>query len=653
MKLNYVLIETESELIDNLFNENKTLVAKDKDGQYIKMRPEAKLSKLRELFEKKGVIKIPLRLPTAQITNIIEHYKLEKDRLTLSERLVRKEELTLPAPRDLRDTTELIAAIENLDPKFLIDEPTLKVDGKIFVKQADVADLVEKAKTTIENTLQAKYDVKRLKYQIEELENSSNSVGRKSEECINELTDLKTDHNNLQMENLRLNQEMEHMRNEKSSELANALAEAELWKSKLMEQKASKPCDSDIEFPDDKPAHNRNILSPTDNGRQKGFEDFMNQDDAPWTNTFLDEKPRPRMNVNNLKVSLKIPIWENSPSIDKTSSLNDYIDKLKMFKSMNVLTDAETIYSSLEASNRVDILRELDKETMRNIDKFVTYLRMAHGGSSLKQRNNLESLMQFPLESALSFFKRVIREYYLSKGLEPKDPLDIKEKDRQEDIVYYFSKGLRNNTTGTQIRMNRLSTNFHKLGEMANHIDQAIEPMHTINNTELIEKLNNLSINEGQHNINAFDRYPNQNRNKNRQCWTCGFYGHTSRECFANTRTQGRYSRQVQNRSRDRDPRNNRNRSPHQRGYNNRGRSPYQRTDNYERRDNTPYRRGRSDSRGSYRGRSSSNDRHRRDSKGYRSRRPSGSRDRRNSGSRDRNYSKTNRSSSRESRSKW
>jgi hypothetical protein len=176
MKLNYVLIETESELIDNLFNENKTLVAKDKDGQYIKMRPEAKLSKLREFFEKKGVIKIPLRLPTAQITNIIEHYKLDKDRLTLSDKLVRKEELTLPAPRDLRDTTELIAAIENLDPKFLIDEPTLKVDGKIFVKQADVADLVEKAKTTIENTLQAKYDVKRLKDQIEELENIDYSM---------------------------------------------------------------------------------------------------------------------------------------------------------------------------------------------------------------------------------------------------------------------------------------------------------------------------------------------------------------------------------------------------------------------------------------------------------------------------------------------
>ena len=64
------------------------------------------------------------------------------------------------------------------------------------------------------------------------------------------------------------------------------------------------------------------------------------------------------------------------------------------------------------------------------------------------------------MESAISFFKRVIREYYLSRGLEPKDPEKIQEKDRQEDILYYFSRGLRNATTGTHIRMNRINTEF-------------------------------------------------------------------------------------------------------------------------------------------------------------------------------------------------
>jgi hypothetical protein len=668
MRLNYVILPTEEILIEAIFAENKNLTPKNREGKEIDMTPDAKYAKLKELYEKKDIIKIPFRFPTASVPDMIEYYKLEKERLTLSDKNFRRDDVTLPTPNELRDTTQLIAALEKLDPKFRIDQSTIKVDNKIVVKEGNLADLIAKANETIESNLQASHDNQRLKEQIDAMTNACESNESRTDECWKSLAELQERHNKLKIENNNLKQDCNRAQNdlnEASKELAEAIAESEMWKNK--NQTNSKPFDIGSEHSGyrdgNKQCNNdksEDQQSTPENSRQKEKDNYLQQDDNIWTNTFLEDKAKPtynRVNVNNLKVSLKIPIWENTPSIDKTSSLNDYIDKLRYFRSMNILTDAETIYSSLEASNRIDILRELDQDTLKSIEKFVRYLRMAHGGSALKQRSNLESLIQAPLESALSFFKRCIREYFLSKGLEPKDPKDITEKDRQEDIVYHFSRGLRNNTTGTQIRMNRMTTSFTKLGEIANHIDQALEPIHTVNSTQLMEHVNRIAMTESNHEVNTFTRDYKSDYNKSRQCWTCGYYGHESKDCYANQRTQGRYQRQSRNKSRDRYEKKGFSRSPYRKSNdNNRGRSPYRKSEGYRGRDNTPYnrnRQNRSNSNNSYRGRSSSFNRNRNDSRERGDRRSSGSRDRGNSGSRERRYSRERRSSSRESRTRW
>jgi len=546
----------------------------------------------------------------------------------------------------------------------MIDQLAIKVNNKIVVKEENLTDLIEKAKDTIESNLQTAHDNMKLKEQIEHLTSACDHNDRTTSECMVELSNLEEEHQKVKFENAYLRQENKRAKdelNDASLELAKALAEATTWKAKITKSNLQtfEASSRHSDYQENKDSNEKDKQSLPENKRTDNFDAYIGRDETEWTNTFLEEKTKPltnRVNVNNLKVSLKIPIWENSPSIDKTSSLNDFIDKLRYFRSMNILSDAQTIYSSLEASSRIDILRELDRETLKDIDKFVKYLRMAHGGSSLKQRSNLESLIQSPIESALSFFKRVIREYYLSKGLEPRDPKDITEKDRQEDIVYHFSRGLRNNTTGTQIRMNRLTTNFEKLGEIANHIDQALEPINSINNVQLIEQINKLSLNEPTNHVNAVDRNYNPDYNKSRQCWTCGFYGHQSRDCYANQRTQGRYSRQNRSRSQGRNQRNDRSKSPYRRSYDNRGRSPYRGSRDNRGRQNTPYnrdRRGRSDSHGSSRGRSASYDKNRKNSRDYRNTRTSGSRERRDSGNRDRQNSRDRRSNSRESRAKW
>jgi len=46
------------------------------------------------------------------------------------------------------------------------------------------------------------------------------------------------------------------------------------------------------------------------------------------------------MKVNNFKVTLRILKWESGPAIDKRTAQNGFIDMLKCFKKMNVISDA-------------------------------------------------------------------------------------------------------------------------------------------------------------------------------------------------------------------------------------------------------------------------------------------------------------------------
>ncbi|CBY40974.1 unnamed protein product, partial [Oikopleura dioica] len=670
MKYLYTLLPVEEELIRQLYEQNGNILGNDAKT------PDARYNVFKQFERRDGMIKVPLKLHTHETLEIMEIYNMEASRLELDKSFARRNCLVLKPKEELRDVTQLVNIMLKMKEKFGDDFLKVKQEEKTLIAEEDINDLIKSAENTLEETLQSKHEAERLRLRVTELEKEmeevEGSVKRTEESMASSVEEWRKKFETAKesLEKCKRNREMDEKdiaeasdklcmamddcerKDSEIGELKNRVMELQEKQRKLARTKVSHGSEIDEEsFQDVSPR--KMFTSMHENGRglreneKPSYEDEKNRikdtlnmmtnkiDEAldsrntnRTQNLFSSPFRKDPVKVNNLKVTMRIPIWESGPAIDKTTSLNDFIDKLKRFKRMNVMSDAETIYSTLEASNRVDILRELDEEASENIDKFITYIREAHGGSTLKQRSNLESLLQSPMESAISFFKRVIREYYLSRGLEPKDPEKIQEKDRQEDILYYFSRGLRNATTGTHIRMNRINTEFKELGRLATHIDQSVEPITSTLVNNIVEQKQNEERNEARVNATQGNRGGFDGK-----CHKCGYHGHMARQCFANQRTRGRYNRQYDRRSGSRDRRSSGDRRSHERGRS--------RENKYRNHYNNS-RRGRSGSREGYRNRSRDDNGGKRN---YRERRDTphrgGSREhRKHSGSRERDTSR-------------
>ena len=97
------------------------------------MTKDSQFAKLKEIFEKKGIVKILFRFPTASIPDIIEFYKLDVERLSLH--LLPK----FPAPKFLalfrkRENIKL-PKFPALFPKFYQITKNLLVNKLLSIKK--------------------------------------------------------------------------------------------------------------------------------------------------------------------------------------------------------------------------------------------------------------------------------------------------------------------------------------------------------------------------------------------------------------------------------------------------------------------------------------------------------------------------------------
>ncbi|CBY14846.1 unnamed protein product [Oikopleura dioica] len=292
-------------------------------------------------------------------------------------------------------------------------------------------DLIKSAENTLEETLQSKHEAEQLTLRVTELEKEmeevEGSVKRTEQNMASSFEEWRKKFETAKesLEKCKRNREIDEKDiAEASDKLCMAMDDCEKKDSEIRElknrvmelqekqRKLARTNDShgseidDESFRDISPR--KMFTSMHENGRgareneKPSYEDEKNRikdtlnmmtnkiDEAldsrntnRTQNLFSSPLRKDPVKVNNLKVTMRIPIWESGPAIDKTTSLNDFIDKLKRFRRINVMSDAETIHSTLEASNRVDILRELDEQASEDIDKFITYIREAHGGSTV------------------------------------------------------------------------------------------------------------------------------------------------------------------------------------------------------------------------------------------------------------------------------
>jgi len=62
--------------------------------------------------------------------------------------------------------------------------------------------------------------------------------------------------------------------------------------------------------------------------------------------------------------------------------------------------------------------------------------------------------MQKQSESCLSFFRTLIKTYFLTKGMDiPASPAEVRDEDRRYEIVYLFLRGLRDANVANQVRL--------------------------------------------------------------------------------------------------------------------------------------------------------------------------------------------------------
>ena len=232
--------------------------------------------------------------------------------------------------------------------------------------------------------------------------------------------------------------------------------------------------------------------------------------------------------MSNFKTTIQPPSWEKGSSqAQRISNLNDFVANLLVFREVSPMSDCEIIYSALEKSDRMEIFRELSTQGRSHLTSFIEHLRRAHGGSAMKQRASLEDLKQGAMESPLSYYMRCIREYYLARSMIPPSRNQIQEKERQMDIKFLFTKGLKNPRVAEQVRLSSKKTDFWNLGSLANDAAEALE--------ETQPQLMNVSVKE--------------TRSRPR-CYNCGFQGHVAAECTANQMTRGRHQRRQNSKGR-------------------------------------------------------------------------------------------------------
>ena len=189
-----------------------------------------------------------------------------------------------------------------------------------------------------------------------------------------------------------------------------------------------------------------------------------------------------------------IPIWRHAEGRDeKFLALDDYIEDLTRFSTLGYnVPEPRLIYMSLNASDRMGMLKEFPSEKLEKLDDFIDFLKESYGRSELALRDQLASMKRKPGESTHALLSRVICVYYRSKGMRPRTMAEIIQTELRgtkqvlsyptevADLIHYFVTALQNKQVVAQLKMRLHDLCLSEIAAVARDIENALETSTTI-----------------------------------------------------------------------------------------------------------------------------------------------------------------------------
>ena len=526
-------------------------------------------------------IQLELFCEAKELNNIIEDYQLDRDRI-LNEKLTRnskapkrKPSIPLIPYKYLLEVEDIHAEFDNLLENSLYKEITNKVTLEYFTNKGNGVS-AQTVKAAVADLNHATSDLRRHKDSLRELDKAI----EEGQVILDKAEEYQSEINKLEAKKKALEEEVKLLNQQKTEAF---------WKN----QKSDKSVGTD------QISGSAYLKSP--------------KSEMTTSGTFA------------IKTTLDPPVWERGRNKSDRISVMEYIRSLKNFFNLGIMTnEKQLIFSSLSKSNLLSIYEELSSTEKDSLGEFCKYLQKTYGGSANQIRQELFDTKQAARETYNSFFRRIIGMYQRSRNEdESPDIANITDKAQISDITYHFLNGLRSPRVKMLLQTNANSIKFADLGSQAQDYAEIVED----------DKIPNMNVVDTTNNngdlTSTVDCLVNAMMRMQRNCWTCGYPGHTSYECRASPKTRALNNkarrRSEERRSRSRDRRSSRD---------GRGRSYSRERDSYKRRS-----RSQSYDRHSYSNRN--NDRRRLSQSRQRSRSYERRNDRGNRASRERSYERT------------
>ena len=154
--------------------------------------------------------------------------------------------------------------------------------------------------------------------------------------------------------------------------------------------------------------------------------------------------------------SVFIPKWNTEPA-----GLEKFIFELEAAKKMQVIqTDKNLIYAALVKSRKVDLMANLTKQQVENLDAFIIYLRSNFGPSLAEQRQAFANIKQERDENEVEYFNRIQKHYSMMQGTK----LAKLEAYQKEDIKFAFFNGLISTELKRIMMINANLVEYEKIG---------------------------------------------------------------------------------------------------------------------------------------------------------------------------------------------
>ena len=277
--------------------------------------------------------------------------------------------------------------------------------------------------------------------------------------------------------------------------------------------------------------------------------------------------------------SKSIPIWRVAEGRDeKYLALDDYIEDLNRFSTLGYnVPEARLIYMSLNASNRMGMLKEFPSEKLQKLDDFIDFLKESYGRSELDLRAQLASMKRKAGESTHALLSRVICIYYRSKGMRPRTMSEITSTHMKNskkvlthpaeiaDIIHYFVSALKNQALISQVKMRLHDLCLTELAAVTRDIENALDTS-TINAVTTPSKSSDSPSSVDTEKltktiVNQISAVMNQKSKSKELCFICQKPGHRMADCWSRNKTDQNLTKPSQ-----------RGKNHRGRGYNERGR---------------------------------------------------------------------------------